>query len=86
MAADSHTCGPGERPLITFTGSDSVAPVTTLAKGSSNWILRPGGTVTPPTVMGPLVWSSGGNVVFYVLDDLVGDVYPTGRFDALETW
>jgi hypothetical protein len=86
MAADNQMFGPAERPLITFTGKDSVAPVTTLANGNSICTFRPGLTVTWPTVMGSLILESGSNVVFDVLDDQVGDVDSAGGLDAFETW
>ena len=85
IAADNQILGPADRPLITFTGSDSVAPVTTLANGSSIWTFRPGLTVTWPTVMGSFTLLSGANVVFDVLDDQVCDVDATDGLDAFET-
>ena len=84
MAADSQMLGPADRPLITLTGRVSVAPVTTRAKGSSIWTLRPGLTVTSPTVMGSFTFS-GTNVVFDVLDNQICDVDTAGPLDPLES-
>lgn len=84
IVADSQMFGPADRPFMTLTGRDSVAPVTTLAKGSSIWTFRPGRTVTSPTVIGSLTLS-GTNVVFDEFDNQVGDVDPAGAFYALQT-
>lgn len=86
IAPEIHTWGPCDRPLMTTTGKVSVAPVTTLAKGSSILVFRPGRTVVSPTVIGSLRRSSGTCVVFDVLDDQGGYVDTAGALDALEPW
>ena len=69
---------------MTATGSDSSTPVGILANGSSIFCLRPGRTVTPPTVIFSLRLGSATHVLFDVLDDQPGDVDVAGPFDALE--